>query len=138
MAIRDVEIGPEEIGDYWNPEKVGDKIEGNIYEFAKSMFKGKKQVRINLYRGVDENDEPIMTLLPSHAHLKRYYVNLERGDYIIVTVIEVKQPTDENGEPKGYPRLKYKVQVDDDKKVEWPEQETGYDVETVTDDYYAE
>ena len=129
MAIRDVEIGPEEVGAFWKPEQVGDKVEGNIYKFVEDSYNGKKQVRINLYLGRDENDEAIMTLLPSHAHLKRYYVNLERGDYIIVTVIDVHQPTDENGNPKGYPRFKYKVQVDDAKKVIWPEEDED-------DEYY--
>ena len=137
MVIRDVEIGPEEIGAYWKPEKKGDKIEGNIYTFEESMYNGKKQVQINLYLGRDENDEAIMTLLPSHAHLKRYYVNLQRGDYIIVTVTDVIEPKTEN----GYPKYKYRVQIDDDKKVIWPENTDGsdYEVETVTDDdYYAE
>jgi len=68
-----------------------------------------------------------MTLLPSHAHLKRYYVNLKRGDFIVVTVTDIIQPKEDN----GYPRYRYKVQVDPDKKVVWPEEETD-------DDYYAE
>lgn len=137
MVLQDVEIGPEEIGAYWKPEKKGDKIEGNIFEFAEDFYNGKKQIRINLYLGRDENDEAIMTLLPSHAHLKRYYVNLNRGDYIVVTVTDVIEPKDEN----SYPKYKYRVQVDPDKKVTWPENDDGsdYEVETVVDDdYYAE
>ena len=136
MALMDVEIGPEEIGAYWNPEKVGDKVEGNIYEFAESMYDGKKQVRINLYLGRDDNDEAIMTLLPSHAHLKRYYVNLQEGDYIVVTVTDIIPPKTD----KGWPKYKYRVQVDPERKVIWPKQNNGdYEVEVVADDdYYAE
>lgn len=137
MGLIDVEIGPKEIGDYWNPEKVGDKVEGNIYEFEESMYNNKKQVRINLYLGRDENDEAIMTLLPSHAHLKRYYVNLQEGDYIVVTVKDIIKPKKDG----DFPRYKYRVQVDPERKVVWPEENDGsdYEVETVTDDdYYAE
>ena len=130
MALQDVEIGPEEIGKYWKPEQVGDSVQGNIFEFAESTFNGKKQVQINLYLGQDENDEAIMTLLPSHAHLKRYYVNLNVGDFIVVTVVDIHQPKDKDGNPQGYPRFKYKVQVDPDKKVIWPDEDE--------DDYYED
>ena len=125
MAFREVEKGPEEIGAYWKPTQIGDVVEGNIYEFAESMYNNKKQVQINLYLGQDENDEPIMTLLPSHADLKRAYVNLKVGDYIRVEVVD-------KIEPKGnsqYPKFIYKVLVDDDRFVEWDESD---------DDYYDE
>lgn len=135
MAFKKVEIGPKEVGDYWKPEEKGDMIEGNIYEFAESTFNDKKQVRINLYLGEDENDEAIMTLLPAHAHLKRYYVNLEKGDYIRVTVSEKIEPSGNN----QYPIFKYDVEVDPDRKVEWPDDDSSYDTEVVMDDdYYAE
>ena len=123
MAFQKVEIGPKEVGDYWKPEEKGDMIEGNIYEFAESTFNNKKQVRINLYLGEDENDEAIMTLLPAHAHLKRYYVNLQEGDYIKVTVTDKI----ENGK---YTKFEYDVLVDPDKKVIWPKEND--------DEYYAE
>jgi hypothetical protein len=115
MAFREVEKGPEEIGAYWKPTQVGDAVEGNIYEFAESMYNNRKQVQINLYLGEDENGEPIMTLLPSHADLKRAYVNLKVGDYIRVEVVNKIEPTGNS----QYPKFIYKVLVDDDKFVEW-------------------
>ena len=122
MAFKEVEKGPEEFGRYWNPEEVGDIIEGNIYNFVTDDYGNK---RIDLYRGEDEDGEPVMCMLPAHADLKRVYVNLERGDYIRVELIKLI-------EPKGksqYPKRIYKVMVDDDRKVEWPEEDSD-------DDYY--
>ena len=125
MAFREVEKGPEEIGAFWKPTQVGDVVEGNIYEFTESTFEGRKQVQINLYLGEDEDGESIMTLLPSHADLKRAYVNLKVGDYIRVEVTDKIEPT---GKSK-YPKYIYKVLVDDDRFVEWNDPE---------DDYYEE
>ena len=135
MAFRKVEKEPEteRVSPYWKPEKVGDSIEGNIYEFEESIYKGKKQVRINLYCGEDEDGEAIMSLLPGHADLKRTYVNLKVGDYIRVEAIDKIQT-----ENMDYAKWIYDVLVDDDKFVTWPDQEDGYEVETVSDDYYAE
>ncbi len=125
MAFKEVEKGPEEIGAYWKPTQVGDVIEGNIYEFAKSEYNNKTQVQINLYLGEDENGEPIMTLLPSHADLKRTYVNLKVGDYIRVEVVDKIEPTGKS----QYPKYIYKVLVDDERFVEW---------DNGDDDYYEE
>ena len=131
MAFEEVEKGPEEIGRYWNPDQVGDTIEGNIYKFTNDDYNNK---RIDLYLGQDEDDEAILTMLPAHADLKRVYVNLERGDYIRVELIKLIPPKKEN----GYPKRIYKVMKDPERKVEWPDDDSDYEVETVTDDYYAE
>jgi len=127
MAFRKVEKDPEEerIPKFWKPEKVGDAIEGNIYDFEESIYNGKKQVQINLYCGEDENGEAIMSLLPSHADLKRTYSNLKRGDYIRVEAIDKIQ----NGN-MNYPKWIYDVLVDDDRKVTWDD--------SSNDDYYAD
>lgn len=114
MAFREVEKGPEEVGRYWNPEEVGAAIEGNIYKFVKDDF---NNTRIELYLGEGENEEAILTMLPAHADLRRHYVNLERGDYIRVELIKLIPPKKENGHPKRI----YKILVDDERKVEWPE-----------------
>lgn len=119
MVLREVEKGPEEVGAYWKPQEVGDKVEGNIFEFAESNFNGRKQVQINLYLGEDENGNPQMTLLPSHADLKRTYRNLNRGDYIVVEVVDKIEPRGNS----QYPKFIYKVLVDDERKVEWSEEE---------------
>lgn len=131
MAFREVEKGPEEVGRYWSAEKVGDVVEGNIYKFVKDDY---GNTRIDLYLGQDEEDKAILTMLPAHADLKRTYVNLNRGDFIHVEVVELIPPKKEGGHPKRI----YKVLVDDDRKVVWPDDDSSYEAETVSDDYYAE
>ena len=112
MAFEEVEVGPEEVGKYWNPEEVGQSIEGNIYGFTTDNYNNK---RIELYLGLDEDDEPITTILPAHAHLKRYYVNLNEGDYIKVELTKLIPP---KGDDK-YPKRIYKVLKDVERGVEW-------------------
>lgn len=131
MAFREVEKGPEEVGRYWNPEEVGDEITGHIYKFVTDDYGNK---RIDLYLGEDEDGEARLTMLPAHADLKRHYVNLERGDYIRVKLTKLIPPKKEN----GYPKRIYKILVDPDEKVTWPDDDSNYEVETVSDDYYAE
>ena len=58
MAFEEVEKGPEQYGRYWNPEEVGDAVEGNIYKFVTDDYGNK---RIDLYLGQDEDDEAIFT-----------------------------------------------------------------------------
>ena len=115
MAFREVEKGPEEVGRYWNADQIGDVIEGNIYKFVQDDY---GNTRIDLYLGQDENDEVILTMLPAHADLKRHYVNLNRGDYIQVKLTNLIPPRKDG----GYPKRIYTVLVDDDRKVEWPEE----------------
>ena len=132
MAFEEVEKGPEQYGRYWNPEEVGDAVEGNIYKFVTDDYGNK---RIDLYLGQDEDDEAMLTMLPAHADLKRVYVNLERGDYIRVELTKLIPPRKEN----GYPKRIYKVLKDSERKVAWPDDDSNYKVETVSDDdYYAE
>ena len=129
MAFKEVEKEPEteRIPPFWKPEKIGDNIEGNIYDFEESTFNGRKQVQINLYCGEDEDGEAIMSLLPAHADLKRTYVNLNVGDYIRVEAVEKIQT-----ENMDYPKWIYKVLVDDERKVTWDNTSSS------DDDYYAE
>lgn len=123
MAFREVEKGPQEIGRYWNPEEVGDEITGHIYKFVNDDYGNK---RIDLYLGQDDEDEAILCMLPAHADLKRTYVNLERGDFINVKLTKLIPPKKEN----GYPKRIYKVLVDPDEKVTWPDDDD--------EDYYEE
>ena len=133
MAFEKVEKGPKAPGRYWSPEELNEEIEGNIFDFVKDDYGNK---RIDLYLGEDMDGEPIMSMLPAHADLKRHYVNLERGDYILVKVVKIIPPKKED----GYPKLEYEILRDPQRKVEWPEEPSDdYDVETVVDDdYYAE
>ena len=123
MVFKEVEKGPQEMGRYWNPEEVGDEITGHIYKFVNDDYGNK---RIDLYLGQDDEDEAILCMLPAHADLKRTYVNLERGDFINVKLTKLIPPKKEN----GYPKRIYKVLVDPDEKVTWPDDDD--------EDYYEE
>ena len=120
MAFEEVEKGPEEYGRYWNPEEINDEITGHIYKFVTDQYGNK---RIDLYLGEDEDGEAIMCMLPSHADLKRFYVNLEPGDYIKVVLVKLIEPKKESNHPKRI----YKLLKDPSQKVEWPDEESDDD-----------
>lgn len=113
MAFVNVEIGDEGYTPYWRPNTKGESIEGNIYDFEENDY-GNKQ--IVLYVG-EENDDMLLTTLPSHRNLMRYYSNLEIGDYIRVTVTDVKAPMKEG----QFPINIYKVEKDPDQFIEFDE-----------------
>lgn len=112
MAFEDVEIGEEPFSPYWKPNSVGENIEGNVYDFEQGDY-GKQ---ILLYRGEDGGDL-LITTLPAHRNLMRYYENLGIGDYIRVTVTDIKPPAKDD----GYPMNIYKVEKDADRFVEFDE-----------------
>lgn len=119
MAFEDVEATVDE---YWNPEQIGDNVEGNVLEFITDKWNNK---RIVLDLGDDENGEVITTTLPSHAHLKRFIPKLEVGDYIrveLVKLIEPKEEVDADGR-KMQPTRIYKVQKDPERKIDYGDEE---------------
>lgn len=124
MAFEEVEKGPEEFGRYWNPEQIGDSIEGHIYKFVIDDYNNK---RIDLYLGEDEDKQAILCMLPAHADLKRTYVNLERGDFIHVELVKLIEPKKEG----SYAKRIYKVLVDPEEKVIWPDDDGD-------DEYYED
>ena len=116
MAFEDVE---ETIVDkYWNPEKVGEDIEGNVYEITKDQWNNK---RIVLDLGDDEEGKMIKTTLPAHAQLQRFIPNLVIGDYIRVELIKLVEPTPEQleADPNRKSTRIYKVQKDPDQAVDY-------------------
>lgn len=115
MAFEDVE---EAIDKYWNPENVGDNVEGNVYEIRKDNWNND---RVVLDLGDDEDGNVITTTLPSHAHLRRFIPKLEIGDYIRVTLHKLIEPTPEQLEddPNRSATRIYKVQKDPDRKIDY-------------------
>ena len=59
----------------------------------------------------------LITTIPSHRNLMRYYSNLEIGDYVRITVTDVREPTREG----QYAINIYKVEKDDDRFLEFDE-----------------
>lgn len=117
MAFEDVQ---EAIDKYWNPENVGDNVEGNVYEIKKDNWDND---RVVLDLGDDEDGNLMTTTLPAHAHLKKFIPNLEIGDYIRVELTKLIEPTPEQLEkqPDRSPTRIYKVQKDPDRKVDYGE-----------------
>ncbi len=104
MSFEEVEIGPAEVGRYWKPENIGDYVEGFIYDFEDGDYG--KQIILQL----DDDQE---TTLPAHAHLRRYYRNLEEGDYIRVEVTRIIPPKGK----REYPTFEYNVLKDPERKM---------------------
>mgnify|MGYP006958162256 CR=1 FL=1 len=115
MAFQDVE---EAVAKYWNPENIGDNVEGNVMEFKKDNW-DKTQIVLDL--GDDENGEVMTTTLPGHAHLQRFVPKLEIGDYIRVELIKQIPPTEDQlrQNPKRSPTNIYKVQKDPERAINY-------------------
>lgn len=115
MAFEDV---PEAIDKYWNPEEIGDNVEGNVYSIEKDKWQND---RIVLDLGDDDNGELMTTTLPGHAHLQKFVPRLEVGDYIRVELIKQIPPTPEQLEinPNRSPTNIYKVQKDPERAIDY-------------------
>ena len=130
-------LEPEEVTEGYSKypkfEKVGDNIEGNLYEFDTDGYGNKRMV---LEVGEDEDGEPLYSYLPSHAHLQRFYKKVAIGDYIRVELVKLIEP--EENDENQYPVRKYKVQVDEDKKVIYKKVISEEDDEDDDEEYYEE
>ncbi|MBQ9024798.1 MAG: hypothetical protein IJ104_00815 [Methanobrevibacter sp.] len=115
------EIEPEEETGYTKYpkfEKVGDFVEGNLYEFETDGYGNKRMV---LEVGEDEDGEPLYSYLPSHAHLQRFYKKVAIGDFLRVELVKLIEPDEDDD--NQYPVRKYKVQVDPDRSVRYEEED---------------
>ena len=117
MAFEDVEEVAT-VGKYWTPEKIGDNIEGNVFDIKTDNWDNK---RIVLDLGDDENGDLMTTMLPGHAQLQNFVPNLTIGDYIRVELIKQIPPTEKQLEanPKRSPTNIYKVQKDPERAVDY-------------------
>lgn len=119
-----VEIEPEEeettFQKYPRFEKVGDSVEGNLYEFDKDGYGNKRMV---LEVGEDEEGEPILQYLPTHSHLRRFYKKVKIGDFLHVELAKLIPPK----EDQEYPTRIYKVQVDPERHVEYDDDDEFYE-----------
>ena len=117
MAFEDVQ---EAVDKYWNPKEIGDNVEGNVYKIDKDQWNND---RIVLDLGDDENGNMMSTTLPAHAQLQRFVPNLGIGDYIRVTLVELKAPSKEQLEkdPDRKPTNIYKVQKDHERAIDYGE-----------------
>lgn len=98
-------------GEYWTPLTIGTEIEGNIIEFREDNY-GHDRIVLEL-----SNEEEIT--LPSHSDLRQYNNKLNIGDYIRVTLSNIKKSNNPDYADKNI----YKVEVDPDQYVEYEDQE---------------
>ena len=107
-------IEPEEDGFEKYPKfnKEGDFVEGNLYEYDTDGYGNKRMV---LEVGEDEDGEPLLQYLPSHAHLQKFYKGVSIGDFLHVELVKLIEPEKEG----DYPIRKYAVKADPERKVEY-------------------
>lgn len=110
MAFEDVEA--VSVSKYWNPEEVGENIEGNVFEIVKDRYNND---RIVLDMDDDADGNMISCTLPGHASLQRFIKNIAIGDYIRVELIEIIPAEEEN----RFDAKIYKVQKDPDRKIDY-------------------
>ena len=96
---------------YWNPATIGEEIEGNIFDEEKDDWNNS---RIVLDRGTDEEGNIIKTTLPGHYGLRKYYSKINKGDYIRVTLVDIKESKNSNNSLNVYA-----VEVDDERFKEY-------------------
>ncbi len=109
MAFKKINPEPE-YSRYWNPQAKGDYIEGWIVDDEYDSY-NKRQIVLKV--GEDENGEDLITTLPSHKDLRRFYHGLNNGYYIRVEVIKTI-------ELKNYDNTKfiYSVSIDPEKSID--------------------
>lgn len=67
---------------YWKPENEGDSIEGNIVEILEGNY--------GPYMTIETEDE-IIKETPAHKDLQNRIRRLEEGDYVKITLRELKE-----------------------------------------------
>ena len=118
MAFEDVTPDMDMSSRYWEPQEIGDNIEGNICNWEMDNW-GNTRICLEIEGGFEK-------VLPAHKDLLRYNSKLEIGDYIKVTLSKIKK----SNNPEYNDQKLYKVQKDPSRKVEYEEEDDGFD------DYY--
>ena len=96
---------------YWNPEKVGDVLEGEILDVYDSIYEDqdtgdrKNQGKVMLIEDPDGNNWETKP----NVDLREYIPQLEIGQYVVIELIELKEQPNSN-----YPKKIYSVGVDDE------------------------
>lgn len=96
---------------YWNPEEIGETLEGEIVDIYDSIYTDdegneKNQGKVML---IKDPDNELWETKP-HVDLREYIPQLNVGDYVVIELVELKA----NRNPTGYPKKIYSVGVDDE------------------------
>lgn len=111
MAFEDVAPDVDMTSRFWEPQAVGDSIEGNICNWEMDNWENSR-ICLEIEGGFEK-------LLPAHKDLLRYNSKLELGDYIRVTLSQIKK----SNNPDYNDQKLYKVQKDPERKVEYEEED---------------
>ena len=83
MAFEDVTPDMDMSSRYWEPQEIGDNIEGNICNWEMDNW-GNTRICLEIEGGFEK-------VLPAHKDLLRYNSKLEIGDYIKVTLSKIRK-----------------------------------------------
>lgn len=112
MVIKTLDKREEDIlaRNYWNPEEIGETLEGHIKDIYDSIFQDDDGNKKNLGKVmlIEDPDGEKWETKP-HVDLKEYIPQLEIGDYVVITLIKLIEPRNVG----GYPKKIYEVGVDD-------------------------
>jgi len=112
MAVRPVSKRAEDViaRNYWNPEEIGETLEGTIVDIYDSIYTDdegneKNQGKVMLIE--DPKKEKWET--KPHVDLREYIPQLNIGDYVVLTLEKLIPSRN----PGGYPKKIYDVGIDD-------------------------
>lgn len=112
MVIKTLDKREEDIiaRNYWNPEEIGETLEGYIRDIYDSIFQDDDGNKKNLGKVmlIEDPDGEKWETKP-HVDLREYIPQLKIGDYIVITLSKLIEPRNVG----GYPKKIYEVGIDD-------------------------
>lgn len=93
---------------YWNPEEIGEALEGEIIDIYDSIYTDETGFTKNLGKVllIKDPDNELYETKP-HVDLREYIPQLQVGDYVLITLTALE----ESPNPMGYPKKIYSVGV---------------------------
>lgn len=112
MVIKTLDKREEDIiaRNYWNPEEIGETLEGYIKDIYDSIYQDDDGNKKNLGKVmlIEDGDGEKWETKP-HVDLREYIPQLGIGDYVVITLSKLIEPRNVG----GYPKKIYEVGIDD-------------------------
>ena len=112
MVVKPLKKKDEDIlaKNYWNPEEIGETLEGKIKDIYDSIYQDEEGNKKNLGKVmlIEDADGEKWETKP-HVDLREYIPQLKAGDYVVIELIDMIEPRNVG----GYPKKIYSVGVDD-------------------------
>ena len=113
MVIRPLIKRDEDIiaKNYWNPEEIGETLEGEIIDIYDSIYTDEKGFEKNQGKVllINTPDDEKWETKP-HVDLREYIPQLQVGDYVVITLTGLEEPQN----PTSYPKKIYTVGISDE------------------------